>query len=578
MVRLKVIVTYLLLLICFSAVAQKCYDTTDSIARARAVEYYYLQARSYMEQDSLDRCFEMLEHCRALDPSSLAVMYDLSSFYAFLNKDSIAHDMLVRIVEADPSNLYYNRSLVNYYLKVGDTGSAIKVYEKLLESGQSKSEIYMYLFSLYSEMGMHEKAIAMLEKIEKLEGPSEEIVINKVRHYMALRDSAKAIYVVHGMLKEAPEDLRYLTLLGNTYLALGDSAKAMDAYNKVLAVKPDDVYALSSLADFYINAADDSQYCDVVERLLKSEGLDAESRVAALVQYINYAHPKDSSRVNGFMHQMMELPFNELEIANVYSYYLAFIEAPDDTIVPVLEKIHSLDPENLKVTITLLEYAIERNDIDAVFKYADNAQMYCPDKLEIYYYKGLSSYLLGRKQECIAIYNEGLEKCSDDTPFELLSAVYALLGDTYHEFDMMNECMQAYDSALVYNNNNVGVLNNYAYFLALDGRDLNRAMEMSHKTISLEPDNSTYIDTYAWVLFKLGRYEEAKAYAEKLISLSDEYSSDVYHHCGDIYAKCGNIEQAVHYWIKAKEVGDESKVLDKKIRKQKYYPDAKRKK
>ena len=578
MVRLKVIVTYLLLLICFSAVAQKCYDTTDSIARTRAVEYYYLQARSYMEQDSLDRCFEMLEHCRALDPSSLAVMYDLSSFYAFLNKDSIAHDMLVRIVEADPSNLYYNRSLVNCYLKVGDTGSAIKVYEKLLESGQSKSEIYMYLFSLYSEMGMHEKAIAMLEKIEKLEGASEEIVINKVRHYMARRDSTMAIDVVRGILKEAPEDLRYLTLLGNTYLALGDSAKAMDAYNKVLAVKPDDVYALSSLADFYINAADDSQYCDLVERLLKSEGLDAESRVAALVQYINYAHPKDSSRVNGFMHQMMALPFNELEIANVYSYYLAFIEAPDDTIVPVLEKIHSLDPENLKVTITLLEYAIERNDIDAVFKYADNAQLYCPDKLEIYYYKGLSSYLLGRKQESIAIYNEGLEKCSDDTSFELLSAVYALLGDTYHEFDMMNECMEAYDSALVYNDNNVGVLNNYAYFLALDGRDLNRAMEMSHKTISLEPENSTYIDTYAWVLFKLGRYEEAKAYAEKLISLSDKYSSDVYHHCGDIYAKCGNIELAVHYWIKAREVGDGSKVLDKKIRKQKYYPDAKRKK
>ena len=577
MARVKVLLTSLLLLICFSTVAQEQCGVSDSVARARAIEYYYLQARSYMEQDSIDRCFEMLEHCHALDSASLTVMYDLSSFYAFLNRDSITHDMLIHIVDADPSNIYYNKALVNHYLTVGNTDAAIGVYEKLLGCIHSKSDIFMHLFALYSETERYDKAIGMLEKIEKLEGAGEDIVINKVRLYMLLGDSAKAVGAVMDMIKEYPDDLRYQTLLGNTYLNLGDREKALDAFKKVLVAKPDDVYALSSLADLYIGDKDDSLYCAVVERLLICESLDTQSRIGALMQYIKYILPKDSTRVTHFMQEMIDLPFDELEIANVYDIYLTYIKASPDVRVPVLEKILSLEPDNVAVIIRLLEYAIEREEIDAVFKYADNAQPYCPDKLEIYYYKGLSSYMLDRKAESIDIYKEGLDKRSDDTAPGLVSAVYALLGDTYHELDMMDKCMQAYDSALVYDNNNAGVLNNYAYFLALDGRELNRALEMSQKTIALEPENSTYIDTYAWVLFKLGRYEEAKAYVEKLISLGEDFSSDVYHHCGDIYAKSGNIEQAVNYWIMARNSGDESKILDKKIRKRKYYGDAKRK-
>ena len=102
---------------------------------------------------------------------------------------------------------------------------------------------------------------------------------------------------------------------------------------------------------------------------------------------------------------------------------------------------------------------------------------------------------------------------------------------------------------------------------------------MSQKTLAIEPENPTYIDTYAWVLFKQGRYEEAKAYADKLLAFMEEVSSsDLYHHCGDIYAKCGNIEQAVNFWIMAREAGDDSRILAKKIRKRKYYSDAKSRK
>jgi tetratricopeptide (TPR) repeat protein len=142
---------------------------------------------------------------------------------------------------------------------------------------------------------------------------------------------------------------------------------------------------------------------------------------------------------------------------------------------------------------------------------------------------------------------------------------------------MHEKCTVAYDSALVYNPRNLNVLNNYAYYLSLAGSELDKALEMSRRTIEAEPENSIYLDTYAWILFLLERYEEAKAYAEKLIGLNEEMGSVELHHCGDIYAKCGDIARAVEYWEKAAAAGDDSKILKKKIKKRKYYSNAKNK-
>ena len=197
--------------------------------------------------------------------------------------------------------------------------------------------------------------------------------------------------------------------------------------------------------------------------------------------------------------------------------------------------------------------------------------MYIPEMLELYFYKGLSQYLLGEKDKAIETYKTGLERRGEDASREMVATIYSMLGDAYHEKSMMEECVQAYDSALVYNPDDLGVLNNYAYYMTLEGWELQRALEMSYKTIVAEPENPTYIDTYAWALFALGRYEEAKAYIDKLFMIDEERDAVVYHHAGDIYARCGEMDRAVEFWQKAVEKGDEGKLLKKKIKKRKYY-------
>lgn len=549
----------------------------DSVARARAAEYHYMQAVYLAEQERFDETYELLEYCRAIDPSSSAVMYGLSPYYLVLDKDSLAQDALIRIVEAEPHNQYYNLALINYYNKTGDNKSAISLYEDMLEYSDEKSDIYMALYSLYTDENMTSEAVRVLEMLEKSEGKTDEITMQKLRQYMQIPDTARAVALVKELIAENPEDMRYISLLGDVYMYIGDYGKAEGLYWEALEMEPDEVVTLSSLSSLYSALGKDSLFTITTERLLKSEKLDPVNRLNTLVEYAAYKGDKDSAYVMDFFREMMQLPYDQLEISETYAQYLIYRNAPVDSIRPILEKIISIEPENTSAMLQLLTYAIADNDYEEVISLCDNAMMYIPELLELYYYKGLSCYFLDRKDECAAVYELGLSRRSDETSPDVLSTVYTVLGDVYHELGELDKCIESYDSALVYNPMNMSVLNNYAYYLALDNRELDRALDMSRKTIESEPDNPIYIDTYAWVLFLLERYEEAKAYAEKLIGLNDDMSAVEFHHCGDIFAKTGDMERAVEYWKKAVETGDDSKILKKKIRKRKYYGNAKRK-
>lgn len=567
----RVAIYIMQLLLCFAPLAAMSQHSADNTARERAVEYYYLQAISMLEQDSLDASFELLEHCRMLAPGSSAVQYDLSAFYQFLGKDSLAHEMLEDIVAKEPLNMKYCEALVEYYYRINDKKSAIALYEQMLEHVDSKSDIYMSLYTLYSDEKEFEKAIDVLDKLEKAEGKSEVISLHRVKQLVMLQDSARALAAVEKMIEENPEDLQYQALQGDIYSMFGDFERSEQIYLSVVEKDSGDISSLTSLSNLYLMSERDSLYCDVVERLLKSERLGVEQRVSMLFDYSRYKDERDSTYVTSFFEEMLELPFDRLEVADLYVQYLLYRNAAPEKVIPVLDTILSIEPDNRSALLQQLLFAIERNDYEGVIKCSDNAILYIPDMLELYYYKGIALSLLNRDKETAEVLELGLSRRSSESAVEITAKSFSVLGDVYHDLGLIDKCTEAYDSALIYNPSEISVLNNYAYYLSLEGKELERALAMSAKTIEAEPDNAIYVDTYAWILFSLERYEEAKAYADKLLQLDGEKSSVEYHHCGDIYAKCGDVARAVECWEKARELGDTSKILKKKIKKRKYY-------
>ena len=545
-------------------------------ARKRAVDYFHLESVSLQEQERYDEAFEMLEYCRSLDSTSTAIQYFLAPYYSILGKDSIACDMLEEIVRQDPANEDYNDALVNQYARTGNWKAAIAVYERIVGSAHSKSEIYKALYALYYNDDNFDKALETLEKIENLEGKSTELTAKRLQLFLRLNRHDEMIAIIEQAIAENPDDSRFMTFLGDIYTMIEKYGLAEETYMKVLEKYPDDALTLGSLVDLYAKTEDDESFCNAIETLIKCEKVETETRMQNLVNYILYKETSDSAYIEPFFQELLRLPFDQLELHMSYADYLEYKQATPEVLIPVYEKIVELDSENISAIIKLLQFSIDADDKDAVFKYASEALLYLPQVLELYFYKGLSLYMSGGKQESIDIYKEGLAKRDTDTDPGVVAAMFTVIGDTYHELGMTKECYEAYDSALMYDPYKLDVLNNYSYFLSLENRDLQRALEMSGKTISAEPDDQTYLDTYAWILFKLKRYEEAKAYAEKILSLDEELSYEVLHHIGDIFAKCGNIEKAVFYWEKAAEAGDDTKLLDKKIKKGKIYNEKKR--
>ena len=563
-----------LLLPATAGVAQEIGNNID--ARKRAVDYFHLESVSLQEQERYDEAFEMLEYCYSLDSASTAIKYFLAPYYSILGKDSIACGMLEEIVRRDPANEEYNDALVNQYARTGNWKAAIDVYERIVGSAHSKSEIYKALYALYYNDDNFGKALETLDKIESLEGKSTELTAKRLQLYLLQNRHDEMIAIIEQAIAENPDDSRFMTFLGDAYTMIEEYGLAEDTYNKVLAKYPDDAPTLGSLVNLYAKTENDVAFCNTIERLIKCEKVETETRIENLVNYILYKEAGDSTYIKPFFMELLQLPFDQLELHVAYADYLEYKKVALDELIPVYEKIVELDSENITAIIKLLQFSIEADDKDAVFKYASEALLYLPQMPELYFYKGFSVYMNGGKQESIEIYKEGLAKRGSDTEPDIVAAMFTAIGDTYHELEMRKECYEAYDSALAYNPYKLDVLNNYSYFLALENKELQKALEMSGKTISAEPDNQTFLDTYAWILFKLKRYEEAKAYAEKIISLDEELSYEVLHHIGDIFAKCGDIEKAVIYWEKALIAGDDTKKLYKKIKKGKIYNEKKR--
>ncbi len=557
-------------------------DTCEAVARERAFDYLFLEALSLRDQERYDEAFELLEHCLSLQPSSAAVSYELSSMYAYLGRKEEALAMVRRAAEGDPGNFYYRSMLAMLYEEEGLADKAIETYEAMARDFGSKSWVFAALASAYTDKADYMRAVEALDNVERIEGKNEQLTLKKYRLYMLMHNKEKAIGELQGLIDEYPDDLSTQVFLGGTYLEFGDTLKALDLYNNVLRADSTNVLAQKSFADYYQRLGNDTLFTEAVERLLFNERFTGEERGELIVRFVAYKEQTTGGVHYGIdlMRRLMQIPVYQSLTGEILARYMAMKEQPQDSINPVLETILKYEPENYYAQMQLLLSAIKSENYDEVIQRCDTAILYNPEILDLYYFKGVSLYNRERNSEALEILEQGLAIRTDNDAAEFVSDLFSLVGDLRRELGDAQAGYLAYDTALVYNKDNIGVLNNYAYFLALDGCELERALEMSHKTIVAEPENITYIDTYMWILFRLERYEEAKAYAEKLLSLGSEADKDavLYAHCGDVFAKCGDIQRAVELWKKARDKGDTSKIIEKKIKRRKYIPDGKKKK
>ncbi|MBM6864761.1 tetratricopeptide repeat protein [Bacteroides caecigallinarum] len=518
----------------------------------RKFDYYFLEAVRMKQKGDYDAAFQLYTHCLDIYPQSAAVLYEISQFYMFLGQEAKGEEALKQAVRSDDTNFWYKQTLASYYQSKQDWVKAISVYEDMAQIFPSRLEPLLSLADLYSRTKSYDSLVTTLNRIEELDGKSEQISMEKFRAYLQLENMDKAFSEIQALVDEYPYDMRYRTVLGDVYMSNNRYDEALKVYQDILKEEPDYAPAMVSLATYYQKTGQDSLYNVQLDSILVNENVDTKLKLEFMRQQILKSEQtdKDSTKIISLFETILTKKQPNADVPMLYAQYLITKKMQKES-VPVLNKVLELDPENKPARLQLLSYAINENNLDEVIRVATPAIVYNPDAMEFYYYLGLAHYQKDQTDKALEVFKKGVQQINEKSDKGIASDFYSILGDLYHSREMKAEAYAAYDSSLVYNPKNINTLNNYAYYLSVERVNLDKAEEMSFITVKAEPENSTYLDTYAWILFEKGRYTEARIYIEQAMENGGDTSQVIVEHCGDIYFKLGDKGKAVEYWKKA---------------------------
>lgn len=539
----------------------------------QSYNYFFLEGVRQQEMGNLTAAFDLLRHARDLNPNAPEVYYLLAPYYVDLKDDTRSRAYYERAATLDPENSSYIEKLGQLYVSQKDYPNAINAYEKLYALNKARVDVLQILYQLYGSQNEFQQMINVLNRIEVLEGSSEQISLSKMQIYEQMGEKRKEYDELKSLVDSHPLDLNYKVMFGNWLLQNGKKKEAVKLYRNVLKEEPTNALAKLSLLDYYRTIGDQATVDVITQELLQSPKTEKETKIALLRQVISsnqQANVSDSAEVMKLFSQALSVPQTDADILMMKAAYMSLKKMPKAEINRVYEQAIDVEPDNSRARIALIQNIWDTGDYDKVIAICRPAQEYNPEEMVFYYFQGMAQYQKHENDAALQTFRKGISQIKADSNPDVVSDFYALMGEILHEKGRLAESFQAYDSCLQWKPDNIAAMNNYAYYLSEANKDLPKAEQLSYKTIKAEPNNSTFLDTYAWILFQQKRYEEAKIYIDQAIRSDSTLTGVVKEHAGDIYAMTGDIDKALEFWQQSLKGGNQSAVLKKKIQLKKY--------
>ena len=539
----------------------------------QSYNYFFLEGVRQQEMGNLTAAFDLLRHARDLNPNAPEVYYLLAPYYVDLKDDTRSRAYYERAATLDPENSSYIEKLGQLYVSQKDYPNAINAYEKLYALNKARVDVLQILYQLYGPQNEFQQMINVLNRIEVLEGSSEQISLSKMQIYEQMGEKRKEYDELKSLVDSHPLDLNYKVMFGNWLLQNGKKKEAVKLYRNVLKEEPTNALAKLSLLDYYRTIGDQATVDVITQELLQSPKTEKETKIALLRQVISsnqQANVSDSAEVMKLFSQALSVPQTDADILMMKAAYMSLKKMPKAEINRVYEQAIDVEPDNSRARIALIQNIWDTGDYDKVIAICRPAQEYNPEEMVFYYFQGMAQYQKHENDAALQTFRKGVSQIKADSNPDVVSDFYALMGEILHEKGRLAESFQAYDSCLQWKPDNIAAMNNYAYYLSEANKDLPKAEQLSYKTIKAEPNNSTFLDTYAWILFQQKRYEEAKIYIDQAIRSDSTLTGVVKEHAGDIYAMTGDIDKALEFWQQSLKGGNQSAVLKKKIQLKKY--------
>lgn len=518
----------------------------------------------------------LLDSCRTVNPNAAEAFYRLAQQYTDMGNDSLATQYLERAARLQPANDTYQESVAATYIQKRDYDSAIKAYENLYAHHRERTDVLDILARLYGAKKDYTRMLSTIERIEKIDGESDELTFMKMNVYEMRHDTKNAYRMLKTLNDAHPNEPNYKVMLGNWLMNHSRRDEAFKCFQGALADDPQNAFALNSMYDYYRAGGDNAAADELREKILFSSQTESKTKVTMLQQAIKESEQNGGDSVvvlNLFDRTMAASPKNA-DISNMKAMYMKLKGMPVDSVNAAFEHTLTFEPDNNLARIKLIQDKWEKKKWDEVIALSTAGTQYNPDDMTFYYFLGLAYFQKDDDDHALDALKRGADEIDDHADSDMASDFYGAMGDILFKKKQQEEAFEAYDKSLKWKEDNIVVLNNYAYYLSELRRDLKRAEQMSFKTVQAEPTNATYLDTYAWILFLQKRYDEARAYIDRALQNDTDTvngpSAVVIGHAGDIYCMCGDTDRAVELWQRALKAGGDKALLTRKIKTKKF--------
>ena len=530
-------------------------------------EAFFVDGVKYVLLEDYNKALERLLKAYSLNPTNAAISYKIAETNLLSGNLKDATNFAQAAVKLDPKNAYYYLLLAQTYASQKQYDEATKVYSRLIQDVPDSNYYLFNLADLYLAQGKLNDALATLERAEKQFGPLDEVSFKKQQIYLKQNNLDKALQEGEVLIAANPDEIRYVLAQAEMYAANNRLPDALRVAEQALRQDPANPQAHMILADVYRqqgNAADSEKQ---IKLAFESPSLDIDDKVRVLVDYIKQLpNPKIEKTALDLAAITVRVHPKEAKAFSVAGDIQMLTNHKQEARNTYLRAI-KLDNSRYQLWQQVVLIDAELNQTDSLLRHSEKALELFPNQAPLWFYNGVAHVLNKQPAKGVKALEYG-RKLATDNP-ELLAQFDTQLGDAYHEVKDYIKSDAAYEAALTFDANNAQALNNYSYFLSVRGEKLDRAKEMSGKLIKQFPNNDTYLDTYAWVLYKQKDYAGARQYLEKALLTSKD--ATVIEHYGDVLFQLGEKEKALTEWQRAKKIGGASNLIDRKIKDKKLY-------
>lgn len=548
-------------------------------ARLTEAERIFSDGEKYYILEDYTKALFYFQQVLEYTPDNATAYYKIAEIFLKGNKeeDLIKAEQAIEVaLRLETKNKYFYLLASQIYATHHLFDKAAQTLENMIREIKGTEEHLYELAGMYLQDNKIDEALKVYRRAETELGINELSSLQMQRIYLLKGKLNEAVAEGDKLIQAYPDEERYTLALAETLSQQGQATLGIGYLEKFIASHPDAGSSKVLLAGLYRDSGQEKKSREYITRIFDDADVEVGSKVLMLGTYNAVLSQNKSKKIHD----------SELEAFTIELFRKLKTNYPTDANVNLvggdlfimLEKNEDARKEyslavkhgasSFEAWQNLLFLETQANLPDSVIEHSEQALELFPNQGMIYYFNGIAH--LQKKNYRAAVQTlEQSRKLTSNNP-NLLGEILGILGDAYNALNENDKSDKAYDDALALNPNNDYVLNNYSYYLALRKANLDKAEKMAATLIRHQPDNPSYLDTYAWVLFQLGKYKDARKVMEKVLP-SGRSNAIFFEHYGDILYQLGEIDDAVAQWQKAKSLNGNNEVLNKKITNRKIY-------